>query len=264
MTEVACGWIFEMWRDSLRKAMEADPSSLRSLGMTRFFVYLNCLVGAPRAKTPGLSGGAPYLLPRGVLRACGDARFAGRGSSLRSDAIGSKGELRCNAIRKNLPLCWETPNGAPFAAIFVRSKKCSSKSLRHGGRRGAPSALDAWVAWMLVKGGGRAAALRGRQRRDCGEHGLFGWASTKPPTRLKCAEWGTLRGDLCARQEVWIEERSFVAALLWMTANGGWCRSRRGGRAGWSKTRHCSFWREERYARLDALGREGAAAGFFA
>jgi hypothetical protein len=40
--------------------------------------------------------------------------------------------------------------------------------------------------------------------------GLLRRGSTKPPTPLRNAEWGTLRGDLCAGQEVKFEERSLV------------------------------------------------------
>jgi hypothetical protein len=51
--------------------------------------------------------------------------------------------------------------------------------------------------------------------------GVVGRASAKPSTPLRNAEWGTLRGDLKSWQEVRTEGRSFVAALLRMTAKGG-------------------------------------------
>jgi hypothetical protein len=40
----------------------------------------------------------------------------------------------------------------------------------------------------------------------CVVHGLLGRASTKPPTPLRNAEWGTLRGDLW----VWQEEEMII------------------------------------------------------
>jgi hypothetical protein len=44
------------------------------------------------------------------------------------------------------------------------------------------------------------------------------WLAGSAPRRL---------GALWSWQEVKIEERSFVAALLWMTAKGGWWRGDR-------------------------------------
>jgi hypothetical protein len=50
---------------------------------------------------------------------------------------------------------------------------------------------------------------------------LLGRASTEPPPPLGGAEWGTLRGDLRAWQEVGIEERSLLALRSFgMTTKG--------------------------------------------
>src|SRR5450631_1692491 len=59
-----------------------------------------------------------------------------------------------------------------------------------GNAGGARAALDACAAW--------AACRRRRQSRRTPKVlcGLIRGASTKPPTPLRSAEWGTLRGDL--------------------------------------------------------------------
>jgi hypothetical protein len=49
---------------------------------------------------------------------------------------------------------------------------------------------------------------------------FLGRASTKPPTLLKNAEWGTLRGDLFLWQEV-MNVGEILRLLHLMTANGG-------------------------------------------
>jgi hypothetical protein len=100
----------------------------------------------------------------------------------------------------------------PSAAVFFGGQ-CR---LSCAGFAGATMRRGLCVAWC----GSRRRQSR-RTPKVLG--GLFGRTSTKPPTLLRDAEWGTLRGDLGAWQEDRIEERSFVAALLRMTANGGSC-----------------------------------------
>src|SRR5450631_1915240 len=74
---------------------------------------------------------------------------------------------------------------------------------------------------VVVWAAGLSAERRRQSRRTPKVLGLLvGRASTKPPTLLRGAEWGTLRGDLFAWQEVEIEERSdWICKKYWVAAS---------------------------------------------